>query len=479
VHFKLSKFIFFIGIILIGVVILSGAVSAAGLTNSSQPKFHHDDQNTGQSQFKGPATNTTKWNYTTGNTIFSSPAININSTIYIGSMDDNLYAINPNGTKKWSYHTGGSIYSSPAIGSDGTIYFGSDDRKIYALNPNGTLKWKYTTDYAIYSSPAIGSDGTIYVGCFDGNLYAFNPNGTLKWSYNTRSIIVMPPSIGSDGTIYIGNFNDNLYALNPNGTLKWKYTTGSYVKSSPIIGSDGTIYLGSYDYNLYALSSTGILKWKYTAGDSIDSSPAIGSDGTLYFGCYDGNLYAIQDPLIVTATLNGGYYNTTKIITLKTNMPSTIYYTLNGTTPTINSLKYVNPITISTTTILEYLAVHSGVKSLVYSQTYIIDKVPPKISSTSPVNNAINVSLTAPVTIKFTENIIAGPNYSAIYIKNLTTGIIVSLASKIISGNTLTIKTTYNHLSNDTYQVYIPASTVKDKAGNYLTLAYTLKFKTG
>ena len=218
----------------------------------------------------------------------------------------------------------------------------------------------------------------------------------------------MPPSISSDGTIYIGSFDDKLYAINPNGTLKWKYSTGSYLKSSPVIGSDGTIYLGSWDYNLYALSSNGILKWKYTAGDSITSSPAIGSDGTLYFGCYDDNLYALHDHLIITTTPKGGYYNTTKTITLKTNIPATIYYTLNGTTPTTNSSKYTTPITITTTTILKYFAVYGINKSQVYSQTYIIDKIPPKVNSTSPTANATGVSLTAPIIIKFTENITAG-----------------------------------------------------------------------
>jgi outer membrane protein assembly factor BamB len=65
--------------------------------------------------------------------------------------------------------------SSPAIGSDGTIYVGSFDNKLYAVNPNGTAKWD--TDNiivgAVQSSPAIGSDGTIYVGSDNNNkLYA-------------------------------------------------------------------------------------------------------------------------------------------------------------------------------------------------------------------------------------------------------------------------------------------------------------------
>jgi len=102
----------------------------------------------------------------------------------------------------------------------------------------------------------------------------------------------------------------------------------------------------------------------------------------------------------------------------------------------------------------------------------------PTIITTNPKPNATNVSLTTPVTINFNENITAGTKFTGIYIKNLTTGNIVSLSSEIIKDNTLTITTTYNHLSNDTYQVYIPAGAVKDLAGNNLTTAYTFKFKT-
>ena len=92
------------------------------------------------------------------------------------------------GVLMWKYRCGDEIDSGPAISSDGTIYVGSDDGNLYAINPNGTLKWKYKTEGGapVVSSPAIGSDGTIYVGSDDGNLYAINPRGTLKWKYKTE-----------------------------------------------------------------------------------------------------------------------------------------------------------------------------------------------------------------------------------------------------------------------------------------------------
>ncbi|MBN2103978.1 PQQ-binding-like beta-propeller repeat protein, partial [bacterium] len=51
-------------------------------------------------------------------------------------------------------------------------YVGSDDNKVYALNPDGTEKWSYATVSQVQSSPAIASDGTIYFGSYNGRLYS-------------------------------------------------------------------------------------------------------------------------------------------------------------------------------------------------------------------------------------------------------------------------------------------------------------------
>ena len=41
--------------------------------------------------------------------------------------------IRTSGTKKWEFTTGNQVWSCPAIGADGTVYVGSDDNKLYAL----------------------------------------------------------------------------------------------------------------------------------------------------------------------------------------------------------------------------------------------------------------------------------------------------------------------------------------------------------
>jgi len=103
------------------------------LADSPWPKFRGDSKNTGQSQYIGPQTDRLKWSYQTGSAIYSSPAIGSDGTVYIGSWDHKLYAINSDGSLKWSYLMGDNISSSPAIGSDGTVYMGSVDKKLYAF----------------------------------------------------------------------------------------------------------------------------------------------------------------------------------------------------------------------------------------------------------------------------------------------------------------------------------------------------------
>ena len=273
-------------------------IQNSGLADSAWPMFGQNPQHTGRGTSSYSASNILKWRYQAGNYIQSSPAIGAGETLYFGSNDNYIYAINSDGTLKWKYLTGGYIWSSPAIGTDETVYIGSGDNYLYAINSDGTLKWKYYSGGGITSSPAIGIDGTVYIGDHDKYIYAIKSDGTLKWKYRTDAPIGTSPAIGDDGTVYIGGgsgvINDNyLYAINSDGTLKWKYQTGDNITSSPTIGTDGTVYVGSNDNYLYAINSDGTLKWKYLI-DAVVYFPAIGTDGTLYLGANSPYLYAIN-----------------------------------------------------------------------------------------------------------------------------------------------------------------------------------------
>jgi len=177
---------------------------------------------------------TLKWAFDTLGDVVSSPAIGGDGTIYVGSqhptkfygkdrstlIDESsaatgfVYAINPNGTLKWFQDLFGDVDSSPAVGGDGTIYVGSDNFHVYALNPaDGSIKWVEPTRDKVKSSPAIASDGLIYIGSNDKSLYVFNPDGTEKLRFDSGGSVNSGPSIGPDGTIYFSSADNKLNAL--------------------------------------------------------------------------------------------------------------------------------------------------------------------------------------------------------------------------------------------------------------------------
>ncbi len=198
------------------------------------------------------------------NSILNDPLLNNKDTLqYVFWGDDvtNLNDDNKHDTggknEKWVFTTGGDIHSTPAIGSDGTIYVGSDDDNFYAINPDGTEKWRFTAATGnVQSSPAIGSDGTIYVGSDDNMLYAINPDGTEKWRFTTGGDVQSFPLMGSDGNIYVGSkWDDKIWVIDTEGTMIQSFTTRNYVLSSPAAGLDGTGYVGTNDNKFHALAS--------------------------------------------------------------------------------------------------------------------------------------------------------------------------------------------------------------------------------
>lgn len=104
---------------------------------------------------------------------------------------------------EWTYETGGDHWSSPVV-ADGTVYIGSYDHHLYAIDAaTGDLQWRYRTGDRIDGSPAV-SDGIVYVGSHDRNIYALDAEtGAERWIYGTRGIVRSSPMVHGD-TVYVG-----------------------------------------------------------------------------------------------------------------------------------------------------------------------------------------------------------------------------------------------------------------------------------
>lgn len=97
---------------------------------------------------------------------------------------------------------------------------------------------------------------------------------------------------------------------------------------------------------------------------------------------------------VTTANPSGGAYSTAQLITLIANEPATIYYTIDGSTPTQLSSTYSSPILISTTTTLKFFAkdVDGNVESI-KTQMYTFDTTPPTFTIQYYSNSGLTTSL--------------------------------------------------------------------------------------
>lgn len=257
-----------------------------------------------------------KWKFQTNGKLFSSPKI-ADGTIYIGSEDKNLYAIDEKtGQQKWKFLTGAAVHSSAAI-ADGIVYFSSFDGFIYAVDAKtGQEKWKFKTGseqkmggkgyfgfkpeeayhddlWDFFLSSPVVQKNVVYAGSSDGNVYALNAkDGSLKWKHATGNSVHSSPAIDNN-TLYIGSWDTYLYALDTeSGAEKWKFKTGDQGGLTGILANpairNGIVYIGARDGFFYALnSSSGDLIWKYSCNNSWIMSSAAFKDDLVYFGTSD------------------------------------------------------------------------------------------------------------------------------------------------------------------------------------------------
>ncbi len=233
------------------------------------------------------------WKYATEGGIASSPCV-WRDMVLVGSEDRVFYAINARtGSIAWTCPTGERIRSSPRVEYN-QVFFGSDDGHLYAVSAqSGRVTWKFQTLKPVRSSPAI-SDDIVYFGSDDGHVYALDiQNGNMKWKYRTNRRVTSSPAV-DEGLVFVGSMDWNVYALDArSGWAIWRYRTNNAVISSPII-HEGCLYIGSVDGNLYAIETkSGRLIWKFSAEGQITSSPAV-AEGAVYFGSVDEHVYSVD-----------------------------------------------------------------------------------------------------------------------------------------------------------------------------------------
>ncbi len=136
--------------------------------------------------------------------------------------------------------------------------------------------------------------------------------------------------------------------------------------------------------------------YRWNIGEMVDGTYYVYttiSDGSTSETRYSTGAITIdRTPSTVVATPAGGSYDSMQSITLTVDESAEIYYTLDGTEPTLSGLLYENsPIKISETTTLRFMAIdEAGNSSAVVSETYSIT-ITPNIAPNAAAGDDINI----------------------------------------------------------------------------------------
>ncbi len=205
--------------------------------------------------------------------------------------------------------------------------------------------------------------------------------------------------------------NLNGYSITDSKSSPRKYVFNSDI----IIESNGYLLIWADDYNTgihtnFKLSASGEYIGLFNSNSQVIDSLTFPLQQTdISYGCYPNGekIYFFFDPSTPNSenletsifnrlsppefSLESGFYSGMPLLNLSSTVSDTkIYYTLDGTTPNINSTQFTNTLHLASTLVVKALAVKDGfANSKVVTKTYFIneDSELPIISlSTNPDN---------------------------------------------------------------------------------------------
>ena len=145
--------------------------------------------------------------------------------LYVSTLDGGIYALSLESgqllpDRSFKSETG---FASPPVIDGDTIFLGSFDRHLYAVEIGGNASiWKFPPEEPggnwFWASPIV-SEGIVYAGCLDGKLYAIEAKtGEKVWEFDAESPIVSSPVlmdnllmvIDESGTLYVFDLSAEL-----------------------------------------------------------------------------------------------------------------------------------------------------------------------------------------------------------------------------------------------------------------------------
>ncbi|MBS3910181.1 MAG: Ig-like domain-containing protein [Actinobacteria bacterium] len=434
-----------------------------------------------------------------------SPNYAVDGTVFAGASDGGGVYKTINGGASWTQSglLGVNIFSlatSPNYADDSTTVVGTYGGGAH-ISTNGGTNWTQintglapTSIPSVRFSPAYGSDYTIFAGTWGGGVFSATTSDSLPPVINSADPANGATAIARDKTIAI-TFNENVQSSTAYDLITLKDAAGSQVTMTKVINGRvltldptgdlayGTTYTAIIPAGAVKDTANNAFGAQHTLSFTVAAAPDTTPPTVSSTDPANSALSITRDKtVVITFSENiqaGSAYNN---ITFKTAAGVSVdaTKTVSGATLSLDPAGDLAGNTVHTITIpvnaVKDMSNNNLAAQYALSFTTQNDTTPPTVSSTDPANNAVEVAKEKTITITFSENILAGTAYETIAVKD-TSSTAISL-SKNIKDKVLTLTPAKDLALGMKYTVTIPASGVKDSAGNALAAAYSFNITT-
>jgi uncharacterized repeat protein (TIGR03806 family) len=225
---------------------------------------------------------------------------------------------------------------------------GGKTSPIYLVDRDNMGRWNGATDQVVQEfNGSYGGDRDTTPAFFDNRLYIFDSNGRIGAYTIANALFNTTPVETPDGYDNKGGATVCISANGISNAIAWAlYNSGADSPTTPCI-------LRAYNaanitQELYASDQ---IASRDSAGDAVKFTAPTIANGKVYVGAqYSLTVYGLAETFVATPVIspNGGVFTNSVMVTLTdATAGASIYYTLDGTAPTTNSLLYSGPFELA------------------------------------------------------------------------------------------------------------------------------------
>lgn len=368
-------------------------------------------------------------------------------------------------------------------------------------------------------SVAVDTAGNIYIATFDNRIRKVTKstgiittvvgNGTAGYSGDggaAKSAEISYPSgiaIDSSGNIYIADCGNNrirkvtastgiISTVAGNGTGAYSGDGGAATSAelaapgSVAIDSSGNIYIADSNNQrirevvvstgvISTIAGNGSVGYSGDGGSATSANlngpngVAIGTSGIVYLADSGNNrIRAVNTALAsvpVAPTFSpvaGKYLNAQSVTISDSTSGTTIYYTVDGSTPTASSTQYTGPISVTSSETINAIAVKSSISSAISMATYTVGSSPIFSPVAGTYTSTQTVSITSPdwgATIYYTTDGTTPTTSSKQYTIPISVSSTETLKAIAVLGSATSTVSTATYTINSSSSAY-PTATI-------------------